>query len=562
MPRKVTLSLLLLFCLALPAFGQWNADPAINTPICTATGKQIDLRMESDGKGGAFVAWKDYRVTVPDIYIQRVNAAGVPLWTSNGVPLCTNTADQSTPAIVTDMQGGAIVAWSDWRSGIERDLYAQRVDSNGIPLWTTNGAIVTNKNEREHNEKITSDGMGGAFVVWEQQRLTDYTWDIWAQRISSSGTMLWVNGGIPVAVDNANRINPKIQADGLGGVFVVWEDYRNGADYDIYAQHLDASGTQSWGTAGKAICATAGTQINPKVDPDSISGGIYVAWTDTRLGGVGYDIYAARIDASGNPLWQANGVAACSAPNSQSAPDILSNRLTSGLILTWKDKRSGEYDIYAQKLDQTGSPLWGANGMPICNSPGPQINPNIATDKLGGAIVVWQDSTGHSWDVRSQRIDLNGNLVWTANGEWVSTAIDDQSSPKNISDGSGGAIYAWQDHRAGVFDIYVHHLYADGNPLVANTPVEPLSKFSAWPNPFSQEVRVLVDAAPAQVTAVRILDVTGRMLREIPLVALEASQAGGAALTLPAARYFSGSGIYLIQVEANGVLRTMKVVLI
>jgi hypothetical protein len=67
------------------------------------------------------------------------------------------------------MNSGAIVAWSDWRSGIERDVYAQRINSSGLVQWTTDGVAVADKPIREHNEKIISDDHGGAIIVWEQQ---------------------------------------------------------------------------------------------------------------------------------------------------------------------------------------------------------------------------------------------------------------------------------------------------------------------------------------------------------------------------------------------------------
>ena len=88
--------------------------------------------------GGSFIAWKDYRSgsSDPDIYIQYLNFSGVAQLTLNGVYLCYNSSDQSSPSITSDMNGGAIVAWPDWRSGIELDVYAQRINSTGIVQWT------------------------------------------------------------------------------------------------------------------------------------------------------------------------------------------------------------------------------------------------------------------------------------------------------------------------------------------------------------------------------------------------------------------------------------------
>ena len=42
--------------------------------------------MVPDGSGGMFAVWEDYRGGTGRIYAQRLNAAGVPQWTANGIP--------------------------------------------------------------------------------------------------------------------------------------------------------------------------------------------------------------------------------------------------------------------------------------------------------------------------------------------------------------------------------------------------------------------------------------------------------------------------------------------
>ena len=90
---SITFFLLLWTC---SIYGQWSINPASNTPVCSALNKQVDPRILEDGAGGAFIVWKDYRNSVPDIYVQRINQFGVVLWALNGVGVCTDAADQST----------------------------------------------------------------------------------------------------------------------------------------------------------------------------------------------------------------------------------------------------------------------------------------------------------------------------------------------------------------------------------------------------------------------------------------------------------------------------------
>ena len=234
---------------------QWEVNNLINTPVCIEFGKQNDVRILGDGEHGAFLAWKDARNgnDNPDIYVQHVDSSGMMLWENNGKPICTDTTDQSTPNLCTDGNGGFILTWSDRRNGGERDVYAQRVSHDGVVLWTNNGVNVAGKPIREHNEKIASDDNGGAFIIWEQYDSIAQIWDIALQRIDANGNLLWNPQGINVTNVVSNKLNPKIQKDKSGGLFVVWQDMRNGLDYDVYAQRFDSQGQRLWGGSGRPV---------------------------------------------------------------------------------------------------------------------------------------------------------------------------------------------------------------------------------------------------------------------------------------------------------------------
>ena len=465
--------------------GQFVSDTYLNTPICTVLGKQNDARILGDGKHGAFIAWKDAREgsANPDIYIQHINENGFPLWESNGKNVCNDTSDQSTPNLCTDGKGGVIVTWSDLRSGIARDVYAQRIKADGTIMWSANGIPVANKSIREHNEKVTTDNQGGAYVVWEQFDDLSGLWDVWAQHIDSLGNRLWDVNGVPVSGVYSNKRNPKIQQCKTDGFYVVWQDFENLLDYEIIAQRMSSSGEQMWGIFGTAVAVQPGAQVNPKIDGDSITGGIYVSWADRRNGN-DYDIYAQRIDSLGNALWMNGGVVVSDAFGNQSAVDIMSSSSSDGLILTWRDERNGSSDIYTQRFSVDGEELWNSGGVLLSNNPTEdELNPNICSDGLGGAIVTWQDSTLNDWDVKAQRITKAGNLVWNAGGAVVSSAIEIQSHPKNIPDGNGGSIFVWQDKRANQWDIYCHHFTQDG--IAAVDELEIATRACVYPNPVA-----------------------------------------------------------------------------
>ena len=492
------------------SYCQWNASSSVNTPVCIQTYDQQDVRIVSDSKGGAIVTWLDFRndaaMLVGDIFVQRLDKNGNAKWTAQGVSLCSDAANQAAPSLVEDGSGGAIIAWNDWRNG-NRDVYAQKIDSSGNVKWAANGVAVVAKAAHQQDAKLISDGAGGAIIVWQDSANGPY--DIYAQRMNSAGAVMWTAGGVVICNNAASQVNPKIEIDGAGGAIITWQDKRNGTDYDIYAQHVNASGTAQWAANGISICSILNTtQSNPKIEPDG-AGGAIIAWQDKRNGD--YDVYAQRVSGAGAVQWTANGIAICSLlGTSQSAVDMTSEGI-SGAIIAWKDQRSGNFDVYAQMINLSGVVQWTANGVGIATSTAQQYNPNTVGDGSGGAIIVWQDSTGASWDVKSQRINGSGVIQWAAGGVMVGNAANSQTSPKSVSDGGGGCIYAWQDKRNTTdLDIYAHHLYSNGTTNSSVNDINIFVESRVFPNPFVTSAVIVVNSQNPDDMKFSVCDVLGQ----------------------------------------------------
>jgi hypothetical protein len=377
---------------------------------------------------------------------------------NNGI--CSAIGDQLNPVIVSDGSGGAIITWVDYRSpSSSTDIYAQRINATGTVQWTSNGVGICGETGNQGDPTIISDGSGGAIIAWQDFR-SGSTWDIYAQRINASGAAQWASGGVAICTASGNQQNPSIATDDSGGAIMTWYDLRSGTTTDIYAQRINAAGTVQWTSDGVAICAAAGgNQSNPAIVSDD-SGGAVIAWGGTR--GSTWDIYAQRINASGTVQWAANGVEICTAMNNQLDPMIVGDG-SSGAIMTWHDERTLE-GIYAQRISASGIVQWNADGFPICAATSNQAEPMIASDGSGGAIITWYDYRNlFGPDIYAQSINASGVAQWTANGIAICTAAGDQFSPTIASDGSGGAIMTWYDSRSGTSnDVYAQRVNAAG----------------------------------------------------------------------------------------------------
>lgn len=391
-----------------------------------------------------------FRRNVRNLYpILVISALALLLLLCSGcIPLVRWTADVAVTndseqfgSIVGDRLGGAVIAWSTFPGSVR----VQRVDAAGRLLWGASGVEVCSGSAYAHYPaQAVEDGHGGAIVVWEDTRNVNR--DIYAQRVDQGGNVMWASGGVPVCVAAGDQMNPLASPGNALESVICWIDRRSGQE-DIYAQKLDFYGNPVCAADGIPVCAAPGRQVSPATVPDG-GGGAYFAWADERSAPGGFDIYAQRMDLHGSLQWAANGVLVCGAPGSQGSVAACTDGVA-GAVLTWEDERSGDRDLYAQRLDKTGSALWAVGGVPVCSAPGGQFSPAISTGGSGGAVVTWCDSRAgiENYDVYAQKLDGQGNRSWPSAGLPVCTAVGDQYSPAIASDRQGGAIIAWSDTR-------------------------------------------------------------------------------------------------------------------
>lgn len=481
--------LLILINVPVVLYAQWSNSASVNNPVCTQIYHQQNHKVVEDGNGGAIIVWEDYRndpaQTNADIYIQRIDKNGSIKWMTDGKLLCNATGHQSNPNIAY-ANGKAVIIWNDQRNG-NTDIYAQMIDTSGNILWTTNGVPVITKTFTQNDGKVILSNTGNSYIVYQDSSAGN--WDIYAQKLNSSGIQQWGSNGAVVCNAGYDQKNARLELAATGGIYVVWQDKRNGANYDIYCQKLDENGNRLWNPSGNGnwICSTSGTQSNPKIE--LFGTGFITAWQDNRTGS-GYDVYAQYINDNGLAQWTSNGKAICTAADNQSAIDMKSTG--NAAFIVWKDFRSTlNYDIYMQKIDLTGSNQWANNGIVVSNANYDQINPNIVTDNTN-AYVVWQDSSAGNWNIYAAKVDASGNILWNT---VVCNAINNQTDAKNVYDNTGGTIVVWKDKRNEIstgWDIYAQKIFNNGS-LNNISNYEPKKMFAkVFPNPAKNDIYIQI----------------------------------------------------------------------
>jgi hypothetical protein len=225
-----------------------------------------------------------------------VNAGGTALWNANGLLICDAVNSQTGPRIEPDGANGALIAWIDKRNGVDYDVYAQRVSSTGTVQWTSNGVAVCSATNNQSAVDVKYIGSGGLLVAWKDSRASAEA--IYAQLVSLTGSVQMAANGVKLS-NSVKSLNPNIVADGLGGGIIAWEDSLSGT-WDITAQKINSAGVVQWTTGGVTVSNASGNQVNVSHVGDSNGGAIY-AWEDYRNAS-NYEVYAQYMDASGMPV--------------------------------------------------------------------------------------------------------------------------------------------------------------------------------------------------------------------------------------------------------------------
>ncbi|MFX0102534.1 MAG: hypothetical protein ACFFCS_23405 [Candidatus Hodarchaeota archaeon] len=444
----------------------WPIDGVNVTNITDNVGIQQEQQVASDDLGNIFVTWADSRNASLDIHVQRFSPSGVPYWGENGSHACFSAGAQTRPQILPDGLGGVYVCWMFGIAGV----FANRILPNGTPLLTDKGVKVGDVGEYIGSPDIVSDGSGGAIIVWGNDT------QVRAQRMNSSGDLLWQSNGSIIATSAYNVTNINITTDGAGGAIVKYLEDINQAD--IYVQRVNSTGNGTWGATGVQVeTDITNTAFESEIVNDN-AGGAIVAWRDNR--GLNGDIYIQRINSSGNRLLSDTAVPITEGPFVDRDVHLVSDG-NNGAILTWHENfGGGTNDIRAQKVDGSGNRLWGQNGTLICGGEFAvfQNSPRITTDGLGGAIITWLDGRNASTDIYAQIIDSSGSIKWQSNGTVISNATTNENTVQIGSDGFGGAVIVWRNFINGTLSFLNARRIVNEAPTVSSPANQEVSQNS------------------------------------------------------------------------------------
>jgi len=454
------------------------------------------------------------RPTMPDIYAQRVRSDGRLL--GNAIPICDHYDSQDDPQVAYLASADRyLVIWSDGRNTTETpDVYGQLVRRDGtldggnfliallpgghfrprlaagedafLVVWGYADAGTS----RVQAQRVSGSGalLGARFnisdgaawagqpdvayrpaadrylVVWSDARGADQ--DIYAQQVLPDGTLEGDN--IPVTAAPGMQAWPAIAAGGVDdAVLVVWEDWRDGVQRDIYGQRFRPGDT--FLGIDIPIAVGLGLEKTPAVALWEMAGSsvFFVVWE--KPDGLG-DIYGQRVASTGQLIGAPFVVS--DELHAQSTPAIVVARTASQPVVMamWVDYRTETPGIYGQRLDANARKV----GLHIGLTPldGLQVRPVIAYSPASDRyLVAWQHVDGSGARIMAYSVSGDGALVWSP--FVIATGVQ---TPDLAMDVAWDALndhflVVWSDVAAETlvdFDIFGQIVRLDGNELIGD----------------------------------------------------------------------------------------------
>lgn len=315
----------------LDAFGnaQW-ADDGIRVADRAYSSTQ-DYGLAHGANSEAYLAFRVDVGGTDQVGVRRISSDGTSLW---GDLVATADPDgANSPQVAAMPDGGAVIGWTSGGGA----LRLQRLDGSGAPLWGDDGIAITPPTGVFFIGGLISSG-DGSVIVSGQAQLSFQSRQLWAQKFDAAGTPLW--GDDPVAVWDGTGgalqfgYFPAPIPDHTGGAVFAWYAVSGVAGSQVYVQHVRADGTPAFATNGLEVAMTA----RPRFAPDALlydSGEIYVAWPEEspnlpRLFGVS----AQRISPSGERLLGDGGLTLAQLGTEQTSQVSLS-RAAFGPVVAW-----------------------------------------------------------------------------------------------------------------------------------------------------------------------------------------------------------------------------------
>ncbi|GEM_PF-855150 len=289
--------------------------------------------------------------------------------------------------------------------------------------------------------QIAVNANGNALAVWSQTNIgTSGPDNIWANRyVKGVG---WGTPQLIESVDAGHARFPQVALDSDGNAIAVWQQ-SDGTQNDIWANRFNAA-TGLWEAAYRIETDNTGSADSPQIAVDG-NGNVIAVWR--QFDGSFFNIMSKRFNAELG-TWDTTATPIETENNDAQAPQIAVDRNGNG-IAVWEQSDGTQFSIFANRFDGSS---WGTAEAIEFDNAGDAGIPKIAMDESGRAIAVWLQDDGSAINVMSNR--FVPGTGWAAPPLVIDTETTQAFTPEIAVDSQGNAFALWRQSDGSVFHIF------------------------------------------------------------------------------------------------------------
>ncbi|GMU97010.1 MAG: T9SS type A sorting domain-containing protein [Ignavibacterium album] len=556
-------------------------------------GKPVSLSLENKyepqlillNSGELLILWKEnFSENRSEIFIQKVTSKGVRLWSDFGIQLTRlNKEIKQFSAEVDQKDNVTILLIAQESNNPTTSVYLIKLNSAGKVI---NGPIeLLNSSESKISEcRIKAVTENQYFINWLETKNSRATLFFSRLKLNADSVSVYKKN-ISKLTENVLSFDVSL----IGGdLYVNW--YSHEKQRSIYHQLINSDGNFKWGSEGKLVTTKRGHNSNPQFVVSNKN--IFVSWVNEY--GNDKNIYAQLFDMKGNKIWKDAGLPVIEYEGDQFGQKVIYD-YRDNYIVAWIDRRFNKQfgNIYAQKLNLSGELQWTNSGIDLgtyTNSEKSYLN--LLPDGQGGAIAIFKDKREKKTEIYGQKIYSTGTyagqilglkcepdgdavkVFWYAANENNDVVYEVQK--KTVSDNDWKTIADLRRGNSSSINYYEYKDLPDANGLVSYRVIqksrgnqqvsETVSLevvieasdhilFQNTPNPFSETTSISFILPKEEFVEIEIYDVKLNLLGTITQ---KIYPAGKNTISFDAKRL--GPGVYFYKMKAGDFVAVKKMV--
>lgn len=556
-------------------------------------GKPVSLSLENKyepqlillNSGELLILWKEnFSENRSEIFIQKVTSKGVRLWSDFGIQLTRlNKEIKQFSAEVDQKDNVTILLIAQESNNPTTSVYLIKLNSAGKVI---NGPIeLLNSSESKISEcRIKAVTENQYFINWLETKNSRATLFFSRLKLNADSVSVYKKN-ISKLTENVLSFDVSL----IGGdLYVNW--YSHEKQRSIYHQLINSDGNFKWGSEGKLVTTKRGHNSNPQFVVSNKN--IFVSWVNEY--GNDKNIYAQLFDMKGNKIWKDAGLPVIEYEGDQFGQKVIYD-YRDNYIVAWIDRRFNKQfgNIYAQKLNLSGELQWTNSGIDLgtyTNSEKSYLN--LLPDGQGGAIAIFKDKREKKTEIYGQKIYSTGTyagqilglkcepdgdavkVFWYAANENNDVVYEVQR--KTVSDNDWKTIADLRRGNSSSINYYEYKDLPDANGLVSYRVIqksrgnqqvsETVSLeivieasdhilFQNTPNPFSETTSISFILPKEEFVEIEIYDVKLNLLGTITQ---KIYPAGKNTISFDAKRL--GPGVYFYKMKAGDFVAVKKMV--